>query len=301
MSGLLTQLRQNVGLGALGAILAVTPQLWYEDVLTAGAGITNGFASNTRMIAYDAYPYPQRGDFADMIQLLSAFGILPSNVALASQFSSNSVWTNKGSSNYNGMLVTLHKNAGYGLRFDINYTWSHSIDNVSIIANCIASSNGTGFICDIQHPRECRVNTDFDVAHYVNEYFIYELPLGRGKSIAPTAPYWLDEMIGDWELSGLPTWHTGAAYDAQSNAFITSFANDAPATLIGSIGTLKTKINGGKGAPLNAFANGATADLRLRGRQISTSGSGTTCVDRVTSTSIWASASPSRSGVTRSS
>jgi hypothetical protein len=265
MSGLVTQLRQNVGLGALGAILAVTPQPWYEDVLPAGVGVANGFASNTQMIAYEAYPYPQRGDFADMIQLLSAFGILPSNVGMASQFSSNSVWTNKGSSNYNGMLVTLHKNAGYGLRFDINYTWSHSIDNVSIIANSIASSNGTGFICDIRRPRECRGNSDFDVTNYVNGNFIYELPIGRSKSIAATAPYWLDEVIGGWELSGLPTWHTGAAYDAQSNAFVTSFANDAPATLIGSIGKLKTEINGGKGAPLNAFANGAAADAAFTG------------------------------------
>jgi Carboxypeptidase regulatory-like domain len=265
MSGLVTQLRQNVGLGALGAILAVSPQPWFEDVIAPGVGAANGFASNTQFIAYETYPYPQRGDFADMTYLLSAFGVLPPNVGMASQFSSNSVWTNKGSSTYNGMLVTLHKNAGYGLRFDLNYTWAHSIDNVSIIANSIASSNGYGFICDIQRPRECRGNSDFDVTNYVNGNFIYELPFGRGKDIGTTAPRWLDEVIGGWEVSGLPTWHTGIAYSAQSNAYVTGFANNAPATLIGTISTLNTKIHGGNGAPLNAYTNSAAADAAFTG------------------------------------
>ncbi len=68
MAGLTTQLRANVGPWTLGAIEAVTPQLWFEDVLTPGYGVSQGFNSNTEMLAYDAYPYPQRGDFADTIQ-----------------------------------------------------------------------------------------------------------------------------------------------------------------------------------------------------------------------------------------
>ena len=83
----------------------------------------------------------QRGDFADTMQALSFFGssmlrtALPPNVGMGSQFSENTYYTNKGSSSYNGLLITLHKNAGYGLQFDLNYTWSHSIDNVSLVAN----------------------------------------------------------------------------------------------------------------------------------------------------------------------
>jgi len=269
MAGLVTQLRQNASLGPLGAINAVTPQPWYEDVLTPGVGVANGFNSNTQMVAYDAYPYPQRGDFSDMTYVLSTIGfpssILPPNVGMPSQFSSNSVWTNKGSSAYGGMLVTLHKNAGYGLQFDLNYTWAHSIDNVSIIANSIAVSNGVGFICDVQRPRECRGNSDFDVTNYLNGNFIYELPFGRNKAMASDVPLWLDEVIGGWELSGLPTWHTGVAYTPFSNAYVAGFANDAPATLIGSTGAVKTKIHGGEGQPLNAFASSSAADAAYTG------------------------------------
>jgi hypothetical protein len=259
MAAITTQLRQNVSLGALGAILALTPQPWFEDVVAPGFGVANGFNSNTQLIAYAAYPFPQRGDFADTIAALSAIGILPVNVGIASQFADNTVWTNKGSSSYNALLVTLHKNAGYGLQFDLNYTWAHSIDNVSVVANFSAAVAGIGYICDVSRPRVCRGNSDFDVTQYLNGNFIYELPIGRGKSIGGRAPPWLNEAIGGWQISGLPLRRTGYAYDARSNAFVAGFANNAPATLIGPKSLLKVKINGGSGKALNGLANPSAA------------------------------------------
>jgi len=265
MSGLVTQLRQNANLGALGAILAVTPEPWFEDMLPGLNAYESGqigypFSSATQAIAYAFYPYPQRGDFADLMQAISTTGYLPANVGMASQFSSNSVWTNKGSSNYNGMLVTLHKNAGYGLQFDLNYTWAHSIDNVSAIANFIAASSGYGWICDVQRPRECRANSTFDIANEINGNFIYELPFGRGRNFGATIPYWANELVGGWEISGLPSWRTGQAYNMYANAYITSFANDAPATLVGSPALLHADVqHQGKGNPVNAFSNPTAA------------------------------------------
>ncbi len=275
MGGMTTQLRANVNQGPLGALLSIGPQPWFEDILgpafhqvaTAIAnseGLPITLTNNAQGIAFLAFPYPQRGDFADTIQVLSALAFeglpgLPPNVGMASQFASSQVWTNKGSSNYNGMLVTLHKNAGYGLQFDLNYTWSHSIDNVSEIANYLAVNTGYGWICDVLRPRECRGSSDYDATNYFNGNFIYELPIGRGKSIGANAPFWANEAIGGWEISGIPTWHTGYPWTAFSNAYIAGFATDAPATLIGSIGDLKTRINGGKGQPLSIFSNTTTA------------------------------------------
>lgn len=261
MAGMTTQLRNNKGLGALGAILSLSPQPWFEDVVAPGFGVANGFANNTQAVAYYAYPYPQRGDFADTIWQLSTDGLIAANVGLASQFSANTTWGNQGFSSYNGMLVTLHKNAGYGLQFDINYTWSHSMDNVSLPANSTAGTASTpaGYICDVLRPRNCRGNSDFDVTNYLNGNFIYDLPFGRGKTIGASAPLWANELIGGWAISGLPSWHTGNAYNALSNAFIAGFANDAPATLTGSISLLNAHVNGGKGQSVNAFASPTAA------------------------------------------
>jgi hypothetical protein len=259
MAGMTTQLRQNASMGALNDILSLDPQPWFEDIVAPGVGAYYGFANNTQFIAYNIYPYPQRGDFSDTIWKLAQFGLLPPNIGMASQFAYNTVWTNKGSSGYNGLLLTLHKNAGYGLEFDLNYTWSHSIDNVSLGANNLAQNLGFGFICDVVRPRECRGNSDFDQAQVFNGNFIYDLPIGRNKPFASTVPFWLNEFIGDWKISGLPSRHTGNPYNATSNAYVAGFVNNAPATLIGSIGLLKAKISGGKGASLNAFANPASA------------------------------------------
>jgi hypothetical protein len=217
---------------------AIAPQPWFEDILPPGLGASLGFANNTDLVANGFAPLPYRGDFADTVEALSAYGLIPDNVGMGSQFSEFTYYTNKGFSSYNGMLATLHKNAGYGLQFDINYTWAHSIDNVSVVANAPAIG-GYGFICDALRSRLCRGNSDFDVANYLNGNFIYELPFGRGRSIAASAPLWANEMIGGWSISGLPSWHTGNAYFAAANAFVAGYANDAPAILTGPISDLK--------------------------------------------------------------
>lgn len=264
-AAMVTQLRQNKALGAFGDIQSLDPQPWFEDMLPGLANFENSvfggnyFANETQGVAVGAYPYPQRGDFSDAVYVLAAIGILPPNVGMSSQFASNSLWTNKGFSSYNGLLMTLHKNAGYGLQFDLNYTLSHSLDNVSIVANSIAVSNGYGFICDVNRPRECRGNSDFDVRHFLNGNFIYELPFGRGKTYGATIPLWAEEAIGGWEISGLPTWHTGLAYHAASNAFVAGFANNAPATLTGSIRLMKANVHGGRGQSVNAFSDPTSA------------------------------------------
>ena len=264
-AGMTTQLRQYSSFGDYGAVASLSPQAWFEDMVPGLAAFLNFiyggdyFANNTQAAAWVAEPYSPRGDFADTIAALAGSGFLGPNVGMASQFPYNIVWTNKGSSNYHGLLVTLHKNAGYGLRFDLNYTWSHSIDNVSAPANFVASSVGYGFICDVARPRECRGNSDFQITSELNGNFIYELPFGRGRTIGATMPLWANELAGGWEISGLPEWHSGTVYNASSNAYIAGFATLAPATLIGPSGALKAKVNGGNGNLLYAYANPTNA------------------------------------------
>jgi hypothetical protein len=232
----------------------ITTQPWYEDVLYPGSGQAYGFANNTDLVAEGVATYVGRGDFADTTQVLSGAGVLPPNVGMAAQFSENTFYTNQGFSSYNGLLTTLHKNLGYGLQFDVNYTWSHSLDNVSLIANA-AAFGGYGFICDETHPRECRSNSDFGIRNIITGNFLYTLPVGRGQMFGSGMPFWLDELVGGWEVSGLPAWQTGLPYFAGANAFVAGYANDAPALLTGPIGDMKIHLTGGEGAPLNAYAN----------------------------------------------
>jgi hypothetical protein len=199
-----------------------------------GTGITN-----TAFIANNLAPYPARGDVADTVELMSYYGLLPDNVGMAAQFSENTFFTDKGFSAYNGMLVTLHKNPSHGLQFDLNYTFSHSIDNTSQVAYSFAYG-GYGFICDVLRPRLCRGNSDFDLTSYFNGNVLYQLPFGRGKDYLATIPWWANELIGGWEISALPTYHTGTPFMANSVAFLMSYSNEDPAILTGTLGPLKS-------------------------------------------------------------
>jgi len=251
MSAAFAGVTQQVRTGA-----SITEQPWYNNVLPQ----LGPPGQNTAILAGSFLStFITRGDFADFTELLSLLGILPPNVGMGSQFSENTFYTNKGFSAYHGLLTTLHKNAGHGLQFDLNYTWSHSIDNVSIIANQ-GAIGGYGFICDVLRPRECRSNSDFDVTHYFNGNFIYDLPFGRGRAFGSSAPRWLDEAIGGWSISGLPSVHSGNAYFATANAFVAGYANNAPAILTGPASDVKTHLTGGKGQALFAFANPTQAN-----------------------------------------
>ena len=163
----------------------VNPEPWFENVILPGAGTAFGYASNSDLVACGFDPLPYRGDFADTIEGLASlnipyssyFGgeIFPSNVGMGSQYAEDTSHTNKGFSNYDGLMVTVHKNPGHGIQFDLNYTSSHFIDNASLIANA-GAIGGYGFICDVVRPRLCRGDSDFDVKQYLNGNFISELP-----------------------------------------------------------------------------------------------------------------------------
>ena len=261
-AGLTTQLRAGTEL---------TPQPWFEDVLAPGMGEAAGFGNNTNLVAAMIGQYGYRGDISDALSTMAAYtysfgftGFLPTNIGIPSQFGTNAYLTNMGSSNYHGLLLTLDKNMSAGLRFELNYTWAHSIDNTSLSANNNSLFNNTGFICDILQPRACRGNSDFDVRQEITSNFAYELPVGRGKPYLANAPRWLDEAVGGWTLSGLPSYRTGLALPVYSDAYLAGFDNDAPAIFTGNPADLKVKVNVDRSTnTVYAFGGGAAGSSKV--------------------------------------
>lgn len=227
---------------------------WWENQVLPGLGVALGYPNNTSLIADALNSLVYKGDFADTIQAIS--GLMDYNVGMAAQLAENTMYTNKGYSSYNGLLVTVEKNLTHGLQFTGNYTWSHSIDNVSVIANSPAIA-GYGFICDAVRPRQCRGNSDFDTTHYVTGYFTYALPFGRGRAIANTIPWGINEILGGWNVSGITTWHSGTAYGTVSSAFVAGYSNNAPALFDGNVGALKHNLHkdASRGGQLNLYAD----------------------------------------------
>jgi hypothetical protein len=198
----------------------------------------------TTLLAAVDGPQLPRGDLADTVFSLLSNSLLFPNVGLNPQFGGALYITNKGFSNYHGLLTTLHKRMSHGLQFDINYTYSHSLDNISAPANQSFGSNGAGGImCDSILISSCYGNSDFDVTHVITAYGLYELPIGRGKMFASKVPGWLNQIIGGWQISAIDTWRTGLAFQTVSNAFPISFNNNTPAVFNGDTSAIRVHIH----------------------------------------------------------
>jgi len=119
----------------------------------------------------------------------------------AQQGSTLPMWMNAGEANFHGFTVSLRRRYANGLQFDFNYTLSHSIDNGSA-AESGAGEQGAA-IQDIYNLGAFRGSSDFDIRNNLNANFLYALPIGKGRMFLKTAPAWLDEAVGGWQISSI--------------------------------------------------------------------------------------------------
>jgi hypothetical protein len=126
-------------------------------------------------------------------------------VLIAPQMRGLTVWDNAAFSNYNALVITVRKGMSNGLQFDLNYTWSKSLDNTSALEQDAAWV----MLPQAFDPHASWAPSDFDVKHNFNGNWIYELPIGIGKALGAKMPVWADQIIGGWQLSGVWRWRSG--------------------------------------------------------------------------------------------
>jgi hypothetical protein len=143
---------------------------------------------------------------------------------LNNQLTTQYAWSSIGSSNYNGLQASLRKQFGHGLQFDLNYTYSKSIDITSSATRLGFSSSvnvgapGTRLV-NAFAPNARRGVSDFDTTHQLNANWIAELPFGKGRYFASNAGTALDAVIGGWQLSGLGRWTSGFPFTVDNGNF----------------------------------------------------------------------------------
>ena len=81
-----------------------------------------------------------------------------------------------------------------------------------------------------------RGSSDFDLRHQFNANFVYELPFGKGKMLLKSAPKWLDEITGGWQVSGLVRVQSGLPISMGGfGNFNTNYWNSSPGVLNGAM------------------------------------------------------------------
>ncbi len=242
---------------------------FFENQLQAGTGLScpqinalafgTPFSTCTQAVYALAQNSLQQGNIGGVA--LTIFGLVPPNVVIPSQFFVNALGTNKGYSSYNALFATLRKRLSHNLQLDFNYTFSHSIDNSSVIANNNGNfvAGATQVLCNAYNLGACKGNSEFDATHQITSDFVYDLPIGRNQVIGRNAARWLNEIIGGWQIAGIVTWRTGLALDAVGNASTTSLAADAGVLFNGNSSAVRSKIHTDSNGQVQFFADPTAA------------------------------------------
>jgi hypothetical protein len=172
-------------------------------------------------------------------------------------------WSSIGNSSYNALQVNLRKQFSQGVQFDLNYTYSKSLDITSAASRvgfAVYGYTNIGLVgsrlANAFSPNLARAPSDFDLTHQLNLNWIAELPFGKGRALASNASGPLNAFIGGWQLSGIARWTSGFPFSVDGGQ---RWPTDWFLTGIGQMTTRpKTGTFKGNGS-VNAFADPTAA------------------------------------------
>ncbi len=150
-------------------------------------------------------------------------GGVPGNY-LNNQATSMFAWSSVGRSSYNALQANLRKQFSSGMQFDLNYTYSKSID-ISSAATRLSWSSSTNVgapgtrLVNAFDPNGRRAVSDFDTTHQFNANWIANLPFGKSKRFAGNAQGAAEAIIGGWQLSGVVRWTSGFPFSVDNGNF----------------------------------------------------------------------------------
>ena len=188
---------------------------------------------NSRASDFDTFNIGNFANFAD--------GLTGANAITAHGFSANFFRPNPqfgqiffqdsgGDSYYHGLFIAVRRRFEAGLDFGFSYTFSKSIDDMSIDPTGAATGGGLSTTnsrtpTDIHNWRLDRALSDFNNTHVLLANLLSELPVGRGKKVASSAPGWANQIIGGWSFTGIFAYQSGEPYSITSGSLTANGAH----------------------------------------------------------------------------
>jgi outer membrane receptor protein involved in Fe transport len=135
-------------------------------------------------------------------------------------------WENAVNSDYSGLQASLKKQMSHGVLLNVNYTWSHSLDNGSTWHSGATTANGAaggeGFTTDQTDPHLDWGNSIYDIRQRLVLNYVIQLP---GQNLKGA----LGAVAGGWSYNGIWAFQSGAHWEP--------YASDAqPASLMETSG-----------------------------------------------------------------
>jgi len=148
------------------------------------------------------------------------------------QFDNLIVGTNLGRSYYDSVQARILQRYG-ALNADVSYTWSKSLDNISV--------DGGGFTSPVDNFNVAlnKGRSDADRPHVVTARATYSLPPAK-RTFLRDAPEWFRQSVTGWDIGFLGVWESGVPFTVSSGrqtlaAGVNSWANYFGNRNIGSV------------------------------------------------------------------
>jgi hypothetical protein len=142
---------------------------------------------------------------------------LPYNLAYGRTVPTN-MWDGYLSSNYNSLQVAVNRSFSRGLMLKAAYTYSKTIDYTDDDG---WASVGWNWAPVFQRNRAV---AGFDRAHVLQIGWVYELPLGQGKTLAKSGP--AAAVLGGWQVNGVMAAYTGTPFTVGDSSSLLNAPNN---------------------------------------------------------------------------
>jgi outer membrane receptor protein involved in Fe transport len=124
-------------------------------------------------------------------------------------------WENAVNSNYSSLQASVKHQMSHGLLFNVDYTYSHSIDNGSTWHSGATTSNGAaageGFTLDQTLPGLDRGDSVYDIRHRLVLNYVYQLPGYNLKGA-------IGAVLGGWSYNGIWSFQSGAHFETYTTS-----------------------------------------------------------------------------------
>jgi hypothetical protein len=118
---------------------------------------------------------------------------------------------NIGNSTYNALQVKLERRFHSGLTLLASYTFSKAITDADSALPVFATFSGGGGVQNPYNRHAEKSISNQDIPHIAIISYIYELPVGQGKALAPSNKA-LNAVAGGWEVAGVLRYQSGQPF-----------------------------------------------------------------------------------------
>ncbi|MGC8550740.1 MAG: hypothetical protein ACP5M4_13685 [Acidobacteriaceae bacterium] len=114
-----------------------------------------------------------------------------------------------GNSSYEAMIVKYQHQTSWGLNLLANFQYSKTLSDSWGTADSTANQNAYCRSCD-------KGPVSYDIPHALTVSAVYDLPIGRGRSLFSNMPRPANAFVGGWRISAITTLQAGNPFTVTS-------------------------------------------------------------------------------------